>query len=158
MQTPPTRPEHRFGFAFITLARQWRHNIEKCLHEAGLTDATWAPLVHLARAGGGIRQTDLAARVGLDTSTLVRLLDLLEARGLIERRIDPGDRRARQLFLTPAGDREVANIQARIWSAEEAFLSDLSAPDIDSMLGHFDTIAARLSRSETQAPEKVEAP
>ena len=83
-QTPS--PHDRFGFAFITLARQWHRVVDTRLAEAGLSDATWRPLVHLAEGGDGISQRDLAARISLDTSTLVRLLDLLEARGLVERR------------------------------------------------------------------------
>lgn len=115
----------RFGFLFVTLARGWRRVIDAELARTGLTDATWTPLVHLAIAGDGISQTELAARVGLDASTLVRLIDKLQKRGLLERQPDPNDRRARRLVLTPAGDEEVREIRQRLLEIEHELLAGL---------------------------------
>lgn len=115
----------RFGFLFVTLARGWRRVIDAELARTGLTDATWTPLVHLAIAGDGISQTELAARVGLDASTLVRLIDKLQERGLLERQPDPNDRRARRLVLTPAGEEEVREIRQRLLEIEHELLAGL---------------------------------
>ncbi|HEX8605330.1 MAG TPA: MarR family transcriptional regulator [Pseudoduganella sp.] len=49
----------------------------------------------------GIRQVDLAALLEVQPITLARLLDQLEANGLVERRADPTDRRAYRIYLTP---------------------------------------------------------
>src|SRR3546814_3268371 len=73
------------------------------LATAGLPDATWIPLVHLSETGGGITQKELAALVGIDGSSLVRLIDILCRKGLVERRADESDGRARLIHLTPAG-------------------------------------------------------
>ena len=82
MAIDDTPPRFRFGHQFSLLARQWRRAVETRLEQAGLTDATWAPLVHLSASGGGITQKELAALVGIDGSTLVRLLDILSDKGL----------------------------------------------------------------------------
>ena len=103
VQTPPAPARLRFGIKFVLLARRWRQALDQRLAEVGLSDATWAPLVHLWESGGGISQKDLAALVGIDGSSLVRLLDILAGRGLVERRMDPADRRTRLVFLTEAG-------------------------------------------------------
>ena len=58
-------------------------------------------LVRLERSEG-LNQTELAGMLDLQPITLTRLLDKLSDNGLIERRPDPGDRRAKRLFLTPA--------------------------------------------------------
>ena len=97
-------------FQFSVLARQWRRTLDKSFEEAGLTDATWAPLLHLQETGDGISQKDLAVLVGIDGSSLVRLLDILAHKGLIERQIDKDDRRARLIFLTKAGRNAVKEI------------------------------------------------
>src|ERR1700684_803342 len=78
----------RDGFASLIarVARQWRREVDRRLQPFGLTEATWLPLVHLARTPAPMRQKDLAASLVLDGSTVVRLLDALEASGLIERR------------------------------------------------------------------------
>src|SRR4051794_20112205 len=106
----PSTSRRLFGFQFAVLARRWRTYLDQALSEAGLTDATWAPLVHLDRSGDGVPQKTLALRIGIDGSTLVRLIDILESRGLVERRTDPTDRRARLLHLTEAGRQAVSAI------------------------------------------------
>jgi MarR family transcriptional regulator for hemolysin len=50
-----------------------------------------------------VRQKELATALGIEGPSLVRLLDSLERRGLIERREDESDRRARGIYLTQAG-------------------------------------------------------
>lgn len=142
-----------FGFQFITLARRWRKVIHETLAEAGLTDATWAPLVHLDADGDGISQTELAERVGLDTSTLVRLLDILVERGLIERQVNPDDRRARLIVLTPSGLREVQSIKTHLTQVETALLSDLSEAKVAALLKSFNTISQSVEASLAQRKE-----
>ena len=88
MIAAPITPRSRFGIRFALLARRWRQSLDAHLAEAGLSDATWVPLVHLHESGGGITQKDLAALVGIDSSSLVRLLDILCRQGLAERRVD----------------------------------------------------------------------
>lgn len=133
-----------FGFRFVVLARQWRKVIDQHLAEAGLTDATWAPLVHLSEWGEGITQTELAGRIGLDGSSLVRLLDILCERGLIERRVDPGDRRARRVFLTVTGEAEVARIRGLLIAVDAGLLADITDDEIEAVLAAFDRIALRI--------------
>ncbi len=141
----------RFGITFSLLARRWRRAIEAHLAASGLTDATWIPLVHLKATGGGISQKDLAALVGVDGSSLVRVLDILEREGLIVRRRDERDGRARLIDLPPAGEDRVATIRAALGEAEEAMLADLSDAELGDLLDHFETIDRRLSLLEDEA-------
>jgi MarR family transcriptional regulator, transcriptional regulator for hemolysin len=67
----------------------------------GITRAQWVVLVRLDRFEG-IKQSELAEMLDLQPITLTRLLDRLCDNGLIERRADPSDRRAKRLHLTPA--------------------------------------------------------
>jgi MarR family transcriptional regulator, transcriptional regulator for hemolysin len=71
------------------------------LRDQGLTHVLWITLWRIAESATALNQTDLARRVGIENSTLVRQLDALEERGLIERVVDK-DRRARRIRLTPA--------------------------------------------------------
>lgn len=137
-------PRFRFGFHLVTLARQWRRQLDTELAAAGLSDASWAPLMHLAEGGDDISQSELALRVGLDGSSLVRLIDLLEERGMIARRVDPNDRRARRIVLTPAGRTEVAAIRARLHEIECRMLADLDDPALTHMIDGFTRIETRI--------------
>ena len=67
----------------------------------GMTRAQWAVLVRVQRSEG-LKQNELAGLLDLQPITLTRLIDRLGENGLIERRNDPNDRRAKRLFLTPA--------------------------------------------------------
>jgi MarR family transcriptional regulator for hemolysin len=69
--------------------------------QLGITRAQWAVLARLDRFEG-LKQSELADMLDLQPISLTRLLDRLASCGLIERRSDPTDRRAKRLFLTPA--------------------------------------------------------
>lgn len=143
MRIQPDSPRLRFGYLFVSLGRAWRRVVDLHLAEAGLSDATWAPLVNLARHGDDISQTELAARVGLDGSSLVRLIDLLAERGFVERQVDPADRRARRLLLTEAGRAEVERILTELGRIETELLADVEEAEIGRMLDAMERIKAR---------------
>ena len=102
-----------FGFSVARIARRLRQAVDAELRLIGLTEATWRPLVYVRRLGGGVRQKELATALSIEGPSLVRLLDGLERRGLIERREDETDRRARGIYLTPVG-RDLAVRVAKI--------------------------------------------
>ena len=94
-------PGRTLGFVLNDVARLMRKRFEQRARAAalGLTRAQAAVLAHLARQEG-INQAALAQLLELEPITLARLLDRLQAAGLIERRSDPKDRRAHLLELT----------------------------------------------------------
>jgi len=63
-----------FGSKLGRTARHWRRAVDEKLVPFGLTDATWLPLLYVARGKVPIRQKDLAELVGIESSTLVRLV------------------------------------------------------------------------------------
>src|SRR5476649_713541 len=91
----PRNPDRMLGFVIHEVARLLRRRFEHYTRgaELGLTRAQCAVLAHLARQEG-INQAALAQSLDIEPITLVRLLDRLEESGLIERKPDPGDRRA----------------------------------------------------------------
>jgi DNA-binding MarR family transcriptional regulator len=60
-----------------------------------------------------LRVGQLAAGIGIDDTTATRLVDRLEAMGLVDRRVEPGDRRVTTVALTLAGEELVAGIAAQ---------------------------------------------
>jgi len=125
---PPRAPARRaaFGALLSRTYRQWRRAADLRLQPFDLTEATWLPLVHIARAPAPPRQKDLAASMSLDGSSVVRLLDNLEAAGLIQRK-EGEDRRAKIITLTPRGKAiadKVETVARRIRSDALAGLSD----------------------------------
>lgn len=86
------------GFLLNDTARLMRRDFERRTRSLGLTRAQWQTLFHLHR-NEGCNQVTLADLLEVEPITLARLVDRLEASGLVERRADPNDRRARLLFL-----------------------------------------------------------
>lgn len=97
MSTPD--PQRSFGLLLNDIARMMRRQFSRRVQGLGLTQTQWQALVHLSR-NEGIRQVALAEIMEIQPITLARLIDRLQAAGWVERRADPGDRRAFQLYLT----------------------------------------------------------
>ena len=145
----------RLGFLMVTLTRQWRRFVEEQLAANGLTDATWTPLLHLRAWGDGVTQKELAERVGLDGSSLVRLLDILEGKGWVERRADAADRRSKRIFLTAEGNQAVDQIRATMLEAERSLLQDLDEAEVEAMLGSVNKVRARIEQMHLEAEERA---
>ena len=86
------------GFLLNDAARLMRKDFERRTRPLGLTRAQWQTLFHLAR-NEGCNQATLADLLDVEPITIARTIDRLELSGLVERRADPSDRRARLLFL-----------------------------------------------------------
>lgn len=87
-----------FGVLLHEVARSWRTELDRRLRHLGLSQSQWLVLIKLPEEG--LTQTALARKVGIEGSTLVRLLDRLQANGWIERRDVLGDRRAKRVVPT----------------------------------------------------------
>jgi DNA-binding MarR family transcriptional regulator len=74
----------------------------------------------------------VAERLGCDPSNVTGIVGRLEARGLVERRPDPADRRIRNLVLTDAGRHLRARLAARL-AEPPALLARLSAADREAL-------------------------
>ena len=98
---PDEIPGRTLGFILNDVARLLRKRFEQRARAArlGLTRAQSSVLASLARQEG-INQAALAQILEIEPITLARLIDRLQAAALVERRPDPGDRRARLLYLT----------------------------------------------------------
>lgn len=146
--SPSAHPKRLLGVRLVGLGRRWRKTLDNQLAAQGLSDAVWTPLVHLHRLGDGISQTELASAVGLDGSSLVRLLDALVAQGLIERQAHASDRRIKLVHLTAAGRRTAGSIRKRLAAIEDELLADLDDATANTVLRAFEQIEARITAAQ----------
>ncbi|HQT80189.1 MAG TPA: MarR family transcriptional regulator [Rhodopila sp.] len=137
----------RDGFASLIarVGRQWRRAVDRRLQPFGLTEATWLPLIHLARAPVPLRQKELAASLVLDGSSVVRLLDSLEAAGLIERREESADRRAKTISVTERGRAIIDQVEAASLAVRNATLVGVSDDDIATATRVLDVVRRNLA-------------
>lgn len=143
--------KRRIGFQLVGLGRRWRQTLDTRLAQQGLSDAVWTSLVHLHRLGDGISQSELAASVGIEGSSLVRLLDTLVAQELVERHPHASDRRVKQLYLTAAGRSTVGTIRTHLEQIEDALLADLDEQEAAALLRGLEKINHGIQRLHAQA-------
>ena len=152
---PPVDERTLLARRIALASRQWRRAVNLRLGAYGLTEATWLPLLHLSRAEEPIRQKELAAALEVDSSAVVRILHGLEASGLVQRREDAGDRRAKTIELTAQGRRRVEELEAVAQEVREAVLAPLSDPEIAATNRALGVICDALAR--INAPEEIPA-
>ena len=80
-------------------------------------------------------QRDLASRLGLDPSDVVKVLDELTARGHVERTRDPADRRRVQARLTPSGKAVLTELLAEARTVDEDLLAPLAPAEREQLHG-----------------------
>jgi MarR family transcriptional regulator for hemolysin len=147
----PSARQIDFGFRVARIARRLRQAVDAELSVLGLTEATWRPLVYVRRLGDGVRQKELATALSIEGPSLVRILDNLERRGLIERRADESDRRARGIYLTRAG-LELAKRAAKAGGEVQArVLANVTAAELEAC-------QRVLSNIERALEERLELP
>ena len=99
-------PPRSVGFTVSTTGFAIARRFREKLSPLGLEPRDFA-LLRTVQMTPGVSQQALADHMGVAPSRMVAYLDSLEGRGLLERRPNPGDRRARALFLTLDGDQVV---------------------------------------------------
>ncbi len=127
---PPPSVNREFAFMLNDVARLLRTYADYKAAQFGMTRAQWAVLVRVERSEG-LNQSELAEVLDLQPITLTRLLDKLCDSGLIERRPDPADRRAKRLYLTPAARPLLERLSAL---GEETMANTLAGVDGESVL------------------------
>ena len=148
----------RFGYRVALLARRWRQQIDAELESYGLSQATWRPLIHLAAFEQPPRQCELAEQLQIGGPALVRLLDNLETKGLVERIDVDGDRRAYHVQLTRDGRKLAAEAYEIIVALERRVLEDVSAAELDHCTRVFEAIEHRLGTPEPEPLSTTSTP
>ncbi len=108
------------------LNRQWRRAVDRRLQPMGLTEATWLPLLFISRAKAPLRQKDLAALLGLDSSSVVRILDGLQTAGYIQR-LEGTDRREKLIHLTDLGKNTVSTVEQVVHAGRVRLFRDMDS-------------------------------
>ncbi len=90
-------------------------------------------------------QLALAQHLGIDRTVMTYLLDDLEAMGLIERRPDPADRRARRIVATDRGTELLVTLDGRLRAAESQLLAPLDDKAREAFRSQVQTLATRLN-------------
>jgi MarR family transcriptional regulator, transcriptional regulator for hemolysin len=141
--------------AIVTLARLIRTEADKRARGHGMTRAQWTILLNLERQPG-LLQKELAELLEVEPITVARLVDRLEARGMVERRADPTDRRCWRLHLTDASRPLMSEIGGHLDELASIITEGLSPETLEvvaaSLARMRDAIAAESKRTPVPPP------
>ncbi|AKA27360.1 MarR family winged helix-turn-helix transcriptional regulator [Pseudomonas chlororaphis] len=118
----------------VVAARHWRRICQSTLVNYGISEACAVPLLMIGRLGEGVRQVTVAHAAGMESPSLVRLLDQLCNAGYACRTEDPNDRRAKCLSLTDSGRELVQSVEAELVRLRGEVLAGIPPADLEAAL------------------------
>ena len=145
-----SKPNDDFGFLIHDVARLLRKNFNRRVQSFGLTQEQCRVILHLSR-NEGIQQVGLAELLEIKPITLARLLDKLQENNLIERRLNPADRRAFRLYLTS----EAHAVVKKILAIGAATRTDANRRISQTDLALLYSVLSRLKANLVDAEENV---
>jgi len=130
---PPTLNSRTLGFLLHEVARLLKRRFEQHARGSGLTRSQWQVLAYLAQ-NEGIHQSGLAELLEIEPITLGRIVDKLEAQGLIKRHPHPSDRRLWLLHLTRAARPQLVQLRKLGAITRAEALAGMSEADVERLL------------------------
>ena len=142
LRTAP-HPKVTVGFVLSDVARLLRRNFNRRVQSLGLTQAQWMLLARIARQQGA-RQAQLAEVLEMQPISVARLIDRMEAAGWVERRKDPTDRRAVNVYLTKKAEPILDKMWDRADETQAVALAGLAPAARNELMKALETIRENL--------------
>ncbi len=145
---------HRLLFDEVaSFTRKLRTLFNARLRQRGMTLPCTRALFAISRRDG-LNQRELAEELELETPTVVRLLDSMEAQDVIERRADEADRRAKLVHLTPGGRMLADDIESMAAALRQQVLGNISEAELEVTLRVVRQMNARLKEMRAVEDEQ----
>lgn len=133
----------QFGQLLSEVSKLWRHQLNTELKPYGLNCTLRSLLQELSDIPEGLMQRELAHRVGIESATLVGLIDRLSSSGWVERELSSVDRRRKTVRLTKLGRQLLSRSENVIRSLRQKMLEGASSEDLDACIRLFSNILSR---------------
>lgn len=127
-----------------TCTQRW---LENALRPLSMTYPQFGTLLALT-AREGVTQRELGETLQIDRTTVSVICDSLEKHGWAERRQDPTDRRAKQVFLTDEGRAAIGEAQKIVWDAYAMVTDALSTDDVAAVVPRLERLQAALLEAQ----------
>jgi DNA-binding MarR family transcriptional regulator len=122
------------GYLLARLGEASRRRFHRALEPEGLHPRHFGVMTMVA-AQPGLSQQELHEKTAIDPSSMVAVIDELEALGLAERRPHPADRRVRTIFLTASGQEKLERVRGLAAELQREFFAPLSAEERRTLHG-----------------------
>ncbi len=132
-----------FGYLLNDVTLLFRKHFDRRAVKFGLTRAQWRATKALCRYEG-LRQNALAEQLEMEPIAVGRVIDRLQASGFVERRADPRDRRAWQLFPTDKAHAVVDDMENIARGLRRDATVSIAEPELHAMLDVLERIKQNL--------------
>ncbi|HBF06890.1 MAG TPA: MarR family transcriptional regulator [Gammaproteobacteria bacterium] len=139
--------EQSLGFLMTDVARLMRRNFNRRAQELELTQAQWQTLFYISR-NQGMRQSQLAEILEVQPISVGRMIDRMASAGWVERKPDPSDRRAMNLFLTDKAEPILEQMQLFAAGLRQDMLKGLAEEEKEQMMRSLQIIRQNLIGDE----------
>ncbi|VTU29583.1 Salmolysin [Variovorax sp. SRS16] len=146
-----------FGFLVKDLSRRYVLRFEQRASEISLTLMQCKALAHLEHHEGA-SQARLAELTDIEPMTMVRILDRMEADSLLERRLDPADRRARRLYLTDKARPLLEEIWRLVELTRAEMFAGISKQEREAFMSVLERVHANASALDDRPIETAGTP
>ena len=133
-QTPTRAAQTNIAFLATDIGRLFRKRFDTSARAVGVTGPQWRVLAAL-HYHPGITQAVLAGLLDVEAITVGRMIDRLQKAGLVERRSAPADRRAWLLFITPAAEDLLGQLQLVAEAVMAEILADFAPAEFEQLVG-----------------------
>jgi len=120
------------GYLLARVGADSRQRWARTLAEQDITPHHYSALIALDQLGA-MSQHRLSRLVGIDPRNAVPVIDQMQARGLLERKSDPADRRRHAITLTASGKALLARLRHAADDAERQLLAPLTSKQRDTL-------------------------
>lgn len=134
--------EFRLGYLLKHVQLQYNALVSAALAPLGVEVREWAALLCLDD-DQSLSQAEVAHLLGIDRTTMVALVDELQAKGFVRRRPHDDDRRKNIVELTPAGRRIKQRAARLVDDTERRYLAGLRRADAEQLKRSLETLIAR---------------
>jgi DNA-binding MarR family transcriptional regulator len=149
LRSPPEGgASHRLGYLLKHAQARFTQLIALALEPLGVSPREWAALLCLDEQHGH-SQREVAELLGVDRTTMVALVDELQAKGWVKREPQPGDRRKNVVCLTGTGRDVMQRGGGLVDECERQFLAVLSEADAEQLKNALNAVIA------TAAPRPI---
>lgn len=145
-------PEDSVGYLMRMILTEVKQQVEQELEACGLTHAQWVPLFKLY-LGQASTVAEVARGCQLDAGATTRLLDRMEAKGLLRRVRSEADRRVVNIELTEEGRRAASRIPEVLSRVQNAHLAGFTAEEWQNLKDYLRRILANAQASATQGEQ-----
>lgn len=135
----------QFSESLYLVTHAWRTELDRRLRPLGFSHSRWFLLLCLSRKDGSTH-SELAQSMGIESATLVKMVDHMEREGLLTRCGSETDRRVKHLHLSEEGKKAVEDIRSYTTNLRKEVLSGLSQAEIRNALDVLNNIRDKLEK------------